>query len=289
MREDIKNYLKDPKYSCLLMGQTGLPLEEDAMQMASSILKATNKQLLRHPDFMSVDSGKDKTIGVEKVAEILAKASLVPALGEKIVVVIKEFDKLTEQAQNMLLKLIEESGTVLIIGTCYQDNILETIKSRCSLFYYKPYTKEQFEEYCKEKGIADSALLYYLTNGCPGLCNENTEVLNCFKAVAAAIESGKYTDLLATLHLLEEKDKDNFYMKYPSHVKQLLRLLANLFQKKWVLEPSNSIYKTICCILNENIMSCSKVSYTKDNFFYLFAQIITITTKEEGGESYGSY
>lgn len=275
MRKDIEKFLVNPNYSCLLMGQRGLPLEEDATELAKLLLKTTDKLLLQHPDFLLVDTDK-KSLGVEEVDEIINKASLVPALADKIVVLIKGFDRLTEIAQNMLLKLIEESQTVLIIGTCYQDNILETIKSRCCLFYYRPYSEEQFAEYCKKNSIADSSLLYFLTNGCPGLINEEPEVLETFKKVSENISQNTTVNLLATLHLLEEKDKDNFYTKHPAHVRSLMRLLNSLFQKKWVSNPKNNNYKQICALLNADISSCSKVTYTKDNFFYLIAQIITI-------------
>lgn len=275
MREELIKYSEAPKYSCLLMGQRGLDMDKDAIELASLILKTADTKLQRHPDFMLVDTGNNKVIGVDVVSEVIRKASLVPALADKIVVVIKNFDKLTEQAQNMLLKLIEESQTVLIIGTCYQDNILNTIKSRCTVFNYKPYTKNQFEKYCEDNQISDASLLFYLTNGCPGLCNENPELLDVFREVIAVCESGNYSDLLGKLHLLEEKDKDNFYTKYPSHVRNILRILLEHFQKKWIQEPHNRNYKEICNTIDENARRCGELSYTKDNFFYCIAQIIT--------------
>ena len=278
MREDLLRYVNAPEYSCLLMGQAGLDgdMERDAVNIASLILNCDQKQLPRHPDFMLVDSNKEKSIGVDVIDEVISKAQTVPAIADKIVVLIRQFNKCTEQAQNMLLKLIEESQSVLIIGTCYQDNILETIKSRCSVFQYKPYTKELFNKYCVENDLhEDSSLLFYLTNGCPGLINEDPEVLNCFKEVANVINTGNESQLLTTLHLLEEKDKDNFYIKYPNHVTPLLRMMSNLYLQKRLQYPKSDNYNTICKLLNDNLLSCSKVSYTKDNFFYLIAQIIT--------------
>ena len=282
MRQELLQYAKAPKYSCLLMGQAGLDdMETDAVNLASVILNCNEGQLQRHPDFLLVDSGSSKSIGVEVVSEVISKSALVPALADKIVVLIRQFDKLTEQAQNMLLKLIEESQTVLIIGTCYKDNVLPTIKSRCTVVTYKPYTKDEFVKYCKEQNIPDANLLYFLTNGCPGLINSEPAVLDCFKAISNSVSNGKDIELLTHLHLLEEKDKDNFYTKYPSHVTSLLKLLSSLYQQRWIKEPRSVNYKKVCQMISEDLIGCSRVQYSKDNFFYLMANIIT-TTQERG-------
>lgn len=61
-------------------------------------------------------------------------------------------DKMTNQAQNALLKLAEEppeNGTV-VIGIENESNLLATIKSRSITYYMAPYTENELKEISKE-------------------------------------------------------------------------------------------------------------------------------------------
>jgi len=75
-------------------------------------------------------SVKDKAI-----EELLARLSLKPLVGQRIVAVIQDADTMTPRAQNRLLKTLEEppGDTVIFLLSCNAEHLLPTIRSRCVL------------------------------------------------------------------------------------------------------------------------------------------------------------
>ena len=67
--------------------------------------------------------------------------------------ILYKCDKLTTQAQNALLKTIEEppKGVYLILLSDSLETILDTIKSRCQIYKLTPLTKEDILIYIKDK------------------------------------------------------------------------------------------------------------------------------------------
>ena len=270
--------------SILLVGNTGLFQEEDARSLAVKILGTTSQKLPSHPDFLYVTCGKEKSMGVEVAEMIIRKAAYMPAISERIVILISEIDRMTEQAQNKLLKTIEESRHVIVIATAYTNSVLSTIKSRCRVIEYHPLTEQEFTDFCLQHSIPDASTLFYVTNGCPGLIEENADVLLVFKAVADAIRKYDFVKLLSILNMAEEKDTGAFYTKYPCHIRNLLAMMYAQFTNVLIQElDKNSVARgpvnakkiqSILCILEDNLAICTTSIYSKDNFFLCIAGIV---------------
>lgn len=96
---------------------------------------------------------KKASMGVDEVREIIEEVNKKPYEGDKKVILIYAGEKLTIQAQNALLKTIEEppSGRFIIILTTSLEVILETIKSRCQIYKLTPLAKDEMEEYIEMK------------------------------------------------------------------------------------------------------------------------------------------
>jgi hypothetical protein len=77
------------------------------------------------------------TIGVETIKEVLQFASQKPHLSTKSILIIMDFELITIQAQNKLLKIIEEPPVYLhtFLATENEHQVLATIKSRCETIY----------------------------------------------------------------------------------------------------------------------------------------------------------
>lgn len=270
--------------SILLVGNKGLFQEEDARSLAVKILGTTPQKLPSHPDFLHVSCEKEKSMGVEVAEMIIRKAAYMPAISEKIVVLISEIDRMPEQAQNKLLKTIEESRHVVVIATAYNNTVLSTIKSRCRVIEYHPLTEQEFSDFCLQHIIPDAATLFYVTNGCPGLIEENADVLLIFKAVSDAITHYNFLNLLSILHLVEENDSGAFYSKYPSHIRNLLAMMYAQVTEILFRELDNNAVargpvnadkiKKVLSILEDNLAICTTNIYTKNNFFLCIAGII---------------
>lgn len=94
------------------------------------------------------------SMGVDEVREIIEEVSKRPYEGDKKVIIIHEGSKLTVQAQNALLKTIEEppEGVYIILLAESLETLLDTIKSRCQVYKLTPLNNKQMEMYINTLG-----------------------------------------------------------------------------------------------------------------------------------------
>lgn len=80
-----------------------------------------------------------KAMGIEDVRSIQKKILLKPFKGKAKAVVIQAYENITTEAQNALLKVLEEppNNTVIIISTQKKEFLLPTIISRCKIIELK--------------------------------------------------------------------------------------------------------------------------------------------------------
>ena len=100
---------------------------------------------------------KKSSFGVDDIRDIVEEINKRPFEGDKKVIIIYDGNKLTVQAQNALLKTIEEppKGVFIILLCESLELILDTIKSRCQIYKLAPLTKEDVRLYI-ENIIDDS-------------------------------------------------------------------------------------------------------------------------------------
>lgn len=94
------------------------------------------------------------SMGIDEVREIIEEVSKRPYEGDKKVIIIHEGSKLTVQAQNALLKTIEEppQGVYIILLAESLETLLDTIKSRCQVYKLTPLNNKQMEMYINTLG-----------------------------------------------------------------------------------------------------------------------------------------
>lgn len=123
-----------------------------------------------HPDIIDVYHEKPQTLGVDDIREGIVEDIVIrPYSGPYKIYIVDEAEKMSIQAQNALLKTIEEPpeyGIVLLLTT-NASAFLPTILSRCMVLQVKPVTLEQEEMYLREHGIEESKIeiLLYFTRG----------------------------------------------------------------------------------------------------------------------------
>ena len=143
--------LKNPlSHAHLIVGEDGVGKGKLANILAKFIL---NGDLDReYVDIINYSSEKS-SFGVDDVRDIIEEVYKKPFEKDKKVIIIHEGNKLTIQAQNALLKTIEEppKGVYIIILCESLELILDTIKSRCEIYKLKPLTKSELYEYIKIK------------------------------------------------------------------------------------------------------------------------------------------
>ncbi len=90
---------------------------------------------------------KQGNIGVDEAQDIVKKLSLKSFEGGYKIMLIWMADKLNNAAANKLLKLIEEppEKTVFLLITEHEDQIINTIRSRCQVLHFPPLAENDIK------------------------------------------------------------------------------------------------------------------------------------------------
>lgn len=105
------------------------------------------------PDVIYISHEKPGTIGVEDIrAQINGTVAIKPYSSPRKVYIMNEGEKMTVQAQNALLKTLEEPPeyTVIIILTTNVEALLPTILSRCVVLNMKPVKDSEVKRFLME-------------------------------------------------------------------------------------------------------------------------------------------
>ncbi|MBT8291216.1 MAG: DNA polymerase III subunit, partial [Muriicola sp.] len=98
---------------------------------------------------------KQGQIGVDEAMDIVKKLSLKSYEGGYKVMIIWMAERMNSSAANKLLKLLEEPPhkTIFLLVAEDEENILQTIRSRCQLLHFPPLPEEAIAQALVEKGV----------------------------------------------------------------------------------------------------------------------------------------
>jgi DNA polymerase-3 subunit delta' len=127
-------------------------------------------RIARHklPDVWEVEPD-GQSIKLEQMLQVRQAAYLRPLAARRRVFIINEAEKLTEDAANSLLKILEEPPLFshLILVTSNPHLILPTIKSRCRILSFGPIGKEEIAKVLVGQGQPEerAKVIALLVNG----------------------------------------------------------------------------------------------------------------------------
>jgi DNA polymerase-3 subunit delta' len=86
-----------------------------------------------HADVMVIEPGETGAIKVDQIREAIDRSAYRPFEGRRRVVIIDEADSMVVEAQNALLKTLEEppASSVFVLVTSRPELLLPTVRSRC--------------------------------------------------------------------------------------------------------------------------------------------------------------
>jgi DNA polymerase-3 subunit delta' len=166
---EIKEYLESSLennnilHSYLFLGTEGIGKRMLAKNFAKGILcleekknNCTCKSCIcfdgkNHPDFNLINE-EGEGIKIDQIREITKKVIEKPIISERKVYIINDCDKMTKEAQNCLLKTLEEPPefVTLILISSNENLILNTIKSRCMKLKFQNIDDESLKKYAIE-------------------------------------------------------------------------------------------------------------------------------------------
>lgn len=112
-----------------------------------------------HPDIIYVQHAKPNTIGVDDIrVQINQDIAIKPYSSPYKIYLVDEAEKMNVQAQNALLKTIEEPPAygVILLLTTNADAFLPTILSRCIRLDLRPVADDRLKQFLMKKcGVVD--------------------------------------------------------------------------------------------------------------------------------------
>lgn len=224
LNKTIKNSTLTHSY--LFIGTEGIGKKLFAKEFAKSILcleeeKPCNNckaciefETSNNPDYFEIDT-QENSIKIEEIRQMQSKIAEKPIISNKKVYIINDSEKMTKEAQNCLLKTLEEPPEyiTIILITSNENMILNTIKSRCTKIVFNKIEDEKLSKYLKEnykfENITKSMLKAYSGSIKKALeMNEKKEIYEELDKYFYNIENYKIIDVLNKIECLY-KNKEN--------------------------------------------------------------------------------
>lgn len=166
IKEILYKSVKDKKtsHSYLFVGIEGIGKKEIAKEFAKMLLCISENKYCNtcksciefdtnnNPDFLYIEPDGN-SVKIEQIRYIQRKIQEKPIISNKKVYIINDADKMTTEAQNCLLKTLEEPpeySTIILIGS-NENMFLSTIKSRCMIIHFSKIEDEKIRKYLEEK------------------------------------------------------------------------------------------------------------------------------------------
>lgn len=177
----IKTFLKMPSHAVLLSGPQGSGKYTLARYLAASLLDIEIEKLEDYAYFSHLSTPEDKQeIPIDKIRRLSHSLKLKMPGSKKVerVVLIENANSLSTEAQNALLKTLEEpySSTVFIFTASSAGSLLTTISSRLQHIQTLPSSEKDALSYFKDKFDEDQIKSnWQLSQGRIGLLSDLLE------------------------------------------------------------------------------------------------------------------
>ena len=218
-------------HSYLFVGIDGIGKTLFAKEFAKKILcinKEENENCIscikwnsgNHTDFYEIEP-ENKTIKIEQIRQMQEKIAEKPITSNRKVYLIIDSDAMTKEAQNCLLKTLEEPPeyTTIILTTSNESKLLNTIKSRCMKISFEKIEENKIEEYLTNNlEIEISKELIKLSGGSIGRAIALQEEKEVYEQVNKVLKNIGKEDLITTFNnseiLYKEKEKIQEILEY---------------------------------------------------------------------------
>lgn len=136
-----------------------LQCEKGGIEPCGECHSCKQAEAMSHPDIRFLSHEKPASISVDDIRDQISNdVSIKPYSGEYKIYIVPEAEKMTVQAQNAILKTLEEppAYVVIMLLTTNSGSFLQTIRSRCVEMDMKPVPAAVLKDYLmKEIQIPD--------------------------------------------------------------------------------------------------------------------------------------
>lgn len=263
-KEFLKKYLQAESrpHALLFCGAEGLGKRALAQQFAKTLLCLHTDGMdgcescrllnfadgnISHPDFLLLAPEEDsRNIKIEQVKEFIRQSAFAPVLSKYKVCIVDGADKMTIDAANSFLKLLEEppQGWVIILIATAENALLPTILSRVVRLRFNPVDVALVKQLLQQQQLTEqeAEVLARVSEGSAGtaLALSEQQFFDCRKQALALIEAFPLPSAFNYLGTFNMPDKD--YSQAQLFIKALQVLMRDMLLLK--IAASADLYNT---------------------------------------------
>ena len=231
-------------HSYMFIGTKGIGKKRFAKEFAKGILCNSQEQRpcencksclefvnSNNPDYYEIGlEDEENSIKIDTIRQMQKKVQELPIVSSRKVYIIDDSEYMTKDAQNCLLKTLEEppNFVTIILIVSNENSILNTIKSRCLKLYFNNLTNEELKQYIQENlNIQDfEPNMIQACQGSIGKAQQiykNIDIYSQLDAIFNNIEQYSLTQIGSKLDVLYKNKEE---------IQEILEYLNTIFIKK---------------------------------------------------------
>ena len=266
-QEFAKKYLTNSiinnkvNHAYMFEGIDGIGKKKLAQELAQNLLVSEN--IDNSPDYINIyPDGNSIKIG--QIRKLQTDIIIKPHKDYKIYI-INDAQKMTVEAQNGLLKTLEEPPeyVIMILVTSNKDALLDTIKSRCEIIKFLPISLLELKNYLIKNGI-DEQRAQLLATFSRGSIEKALELSESAEFAIMRDDIQSYIQMILDKNLIDILEIPTQMDKYKSEIISILDMIVNYFRD--MMLSKENVDKSM--IINSDKMTfiqnmSKKISYSQ--------------------------
>lgn len=231
----LTNSINNNKLSHAYMfeGIDGIGKKKLADELSKILLNSEN--IDNSPDYINIYPDGN-SIKIAQIRKLQTDIIIKPHKDYKLYI-LNDAEKMTIEAQNALLKTLEEPPeyAIMILITSNKDALLDTIKSRCEILKFLPISLFDLKEYLIKTGVEEqrAQLLATFSRGSIKKALELSESAE-FAVMRDDIQS--YIQTILDRNIVEILEIPGQIDKYKSEIINILDMVINYFRDIMLLK-----------------------------------------------------
>lgn len=260
MTNSIKNNKISHAY--IFEGMDGIGKKKFAEEFSKILFKGTSIDV--NPDCISINPDGN-SIKIAQIRKLQSDIIIKPHKDYKIYI-INQSEKMTMEAQNTLLKTLEEPPryAIIILITNNKERLLDTVKSRCETIKFTPISQSDLKLYLMNTKGIDEQRATLLATFSRGSMEKALELSDSAEFSIIREDIQKYIEIIMDKNMSEVLNIASDLEKYKTSIISLLDMMLNYFRDMMFLKEGfgkNMIINIDKIIFIQNMSN--KITYSQ--------------------------
>lgn len=260
MTNSIKNNKISHAY--IFEGMDGIGKKKFAEEFSKILFKGTSIDV--NPDCISINPDGN-SIKIAQIRKLQSDIIIKPHKDYKIYI-INQSEKMTMEAQNTLLKTLEEPPryAIIILITNNKERLLDTVKSRCETIKFTPISQSDLKLYLMNTKGIDEQRATLLATFSRGSMEKALELSDSAEFSIIREDIQKYIEIIMDKNMSEVLNIASYLEKYKTSIISLLDMMLNYFRDMMFLKEGfgkNMIINIDKIIFIQNMSN--KITYSQ--------------------------